>query len=120
MSEQENLPENAATDTTAPKKERKARAPKLDENGNPIPKAVKPPKEKKERVFAIPRDGALTVLVEKNPKREGSAAHGRFEGYFTPGIVTVADALAAGVTAADLFHDIGHGFIKVEGYPKAA
>jgi len=120
MSDQENQVADAATDAAAPKKERKARAPKLDENGNPIAKAPREPKVAKPREYAIPREGALTVLVEKNPKREGSAAAGRFEGYFTPGLATVQDALNAGLTPADLFHDIGHGFIKVEGFPKAA
>ena len=72
------------------------------------------------RSYRIPRDGVLTVLVKENPKRAGSAAHARFEGYFADGVKTVQDALNNGLTPADLFHDIGHGFISVEGYPVAA
>lgn len=115
MSEDQNTDYQAeeATEAEAPKKVRKARAPKLDENGNPI---VKAPKEPKVRETKIPRDAKITLLVDKNPKRPGSKAHAHFEGYF--GAETVAEALANGVNSSSLFHDVGHGFIKIEGYPK--
>jgi hypothetical protein len=61
-------------------------------------------------------DTAKIVLLTKdgaNPKRPGSEAHGRFSAY-GKGDVTVAEALKAGATYADLSWDVGHGFIKVE------
>ena len=108
MSEELN---EVAVDEVAPKKARKARAPKLDENGEPIVKAPKEPKVKAPRVFAFPRENIVTVLVDANPKRAGSAAHARFDLY-TSG-QTVAEALAAGVIGGDLFHDVGHSFIAI-------
>lgn len=84
------------------------------------PKAPKAPKEPKpERVSNFKKvypDTAKIVLLTpegKNPKRPGSEAHGRFNAYGAGG-VTVADALKAGATYADLSWDVGHGFIKVE------
>ena len=58
-----------------------------------------------------PEDASLKLLVEFNPKKQGSAAAGRFEGYF--GASTVGDARAAGVRYSDIVHDIGRCYIKV-------
>ena len=55
-------------------------------------------------------DPVLIVLVEKNPKKAGSAARERFD-FYRHGM-TRQEARAAGVTARDLRHDEKHGFIK--------
>lgn len=81
------------------------------------PKAAKAPKEpaapKEPRVsrFAklYPNDAKVTLLVKENPKR--GASKDRFEGY--TGSATVGEALAKGVTYADLAWDVGHGLISV-------
>ena len=79
--------------------------------------ATKAPKEAKEKAnrssFAklYPEDAPLKVLAEKNPKRAGSKAAKRFDGYFKA--KTVGDALANGVTYADIAYDVGHQFIKI-------
>lgn len=69
-------------------------------------------------VAAVPAADALTadtqvfkLLVTANPKRAGSAAHARFQGYF--GAKTVGAALAAGVTRKDIQWDQKHGFIEL-------
>lgn len=103
-------------DLTPPAKAPKApNAPKVT-NGEP--KAAKPPKEpaapKEPRVsrFAklYPDTAKITLLVTENPKR--GASKERFEGY--TGSATVKEAIAKGVTYADLAWDVGHGLIKVE------
>lgn len=53
----------------------------------------------------------ITVIAKENPKREGTAAHKIFKLYKTG--MTVAKALAAGVSRGDLAWDTKHGFIKV-------
>ncbi len=58
-----------------------------------------------------PEDASLKVLVEKNPKKEGTKSHARFEGY--QGAATVGAALANGVTYQDVAYDIGRRFIQV-------
>lgn len=50
-------------------------------------------------------DQKLTLLVKKNPKKEGTGAHERFENYFSKKVKTVGDALKAGVKMADLVWD---------------
>lgn len=59
----------------------------------------------------------ITVLVAKNPKREGSAAHVRFAKHRTG--ASVADYVAAvgdrRKALQDLGWDVAHGFIKVVG-----
>ncbi len=56
-------------------------------------------------------DAVITLIAEGNPKRPGSAAHGRFA-FYTSGM-TVKQALEAGVTMADIHHDSSKGFIKL-------
>lgn len=53
----------------------------------------------------------ITLLVDYNPKRAGSASHGRFEKYEDG--LTVEDAQKAGITAGDLLWDTKHGFIEI-------
>lgn len=56
----------------------------------------------------------LQVLATKNPKKPGSMAHERFEGYFTlKGDCVVQDALDAGLRMDDIRHDSAHGFIHL-------
>ena len=83
------------------------------------PKAPKEPKEPKaprESNFkkVYPDTATINVLTEggKNPKREGSKAHGRFDLYATNH--TVGDYIKAGGTYSSLSWDTGHGFIRVE------
>lgn len=76
------------------------------------PKEAKEPKASKAKNY---EDTAkVTLLVKENPKREGSASYERFEGY--KGAKTVADALANGVTRADLDWDAKHGYITIAGW----
>lgn len=82
-----------------PKKERK-------------PKGPKSPSESKSRFKKLYPDSAVVALkVDGNPKRPGSAAHGRFALYGTG--CTVAEFLKGGGLYADLSWDVGHGFIEV-------
>lgn len=53
----------------------------------------------------------ITVLVDSNPKREGSGAHARFAKYKTG--MTVSKALELGVTAADLAYDTKNKYISI-------
>ena len=56
-------------------------------------------------------DSKIKVLVEANPKRQGSGGYKRFAQYKSG--MTVAEALAKGVTRADLVWDVGHKFISI-------
>ena len=89
----------------------------------PPTKPEKPAKEAKEKKeptvrrskFAeiYPDEANITVLVEKNPKKEGSKSHARFEGHFNNKSGTVKEALANGVTYQDIAYEVGRAFIKV-------
>lgn len=84
-------------------------------------KAAKAPAAKKEPTvrrskFAelYPDDAKLALLVEKNPKKEGSKSRERFEAYFsTKQHATVGAAREAGITYQDIAYDIGRQFITV-------
>lgn len=95
-----------------PKKEKVAKEPKA-------PKEPKVAKEPKRTKFAAlyPEDAIITVLTDKNPKKEGSAAHGRFACYAsgqTVGDFFVASAnLPVPGSYADISYDVGHGYISV-------
>lgn len=78
------------------------------------PKAAKEPKVPKEpRVSRFktlyPDSAKIELLVKENPKR--GASKERFDGY--TGSATVGEAIAKGVTYADVAWDVGHGLIKV-------
>ena len=62
----------------------------------------------------VPLSAKITLLVERNPKRPGSAAEKKFAQYETG--ITQADFLERGGTTPDLAYDSAHGFISVEGY----
>ena len=73
------------------------------------------PKTKK-KCTGVTQDAAITILVESNPKRSGSASYDRFEGYLTdPAPATVKDALENGLIMGDIHYDFIHGSISVEG-----
>lgn len=71
----------------------------------------------------VPETAVITLLVEANPKREGSKAHAVFSHYENG--MTIADFCAA-LEATDpemvkeatpnLVYDAKHGFIEIEGY----
>lgn len=71
----------------------------------------------------VPETAVITLLVEANPKREGSKAHAVFSHYESG--QTIADFCAA-LEATDaemvkeatpnLVYDAKHGFIEIEGY----
>ena len=92
--------EVAAPDLTPPTKAAKKAAKE--------PKAPKEPKISRFKTL-YPDDLPITLLVESNPKRGKSKI--RFEGYF--GSKTVGEAVAKGVTRADVAWDVGHGLVKV-------
>lgn len=75
-------------------------------------------KEKKEKTprrskFAdlYPSDDKLSLLVDSNPKKEGSKAAARFEHY--TGSKTVGDFLAKGGTYGDICYDVARKHIAV-------
>ena len=55
----------------------------------------------------------IRLKTDKNPKREGSAAHKRFALYVDG--QTVDDFLKAGGTMGDINFDQSKGFIELEG-----
>ena len=70
----------------------------------------------KKKATGITKDATLSVLVDANPKRQGSAAYDRFEGYLTsPAPSTVQEALDNGLTMGDINYDFIAGSIEVEG-----
>lgn len=108
--------ENSKLDLTPPGKAPKApiapNGAKASGTKEPkAPKETKAPKEPRVSRFAklYPNDAKVTLLVKENPKR--GASKDRFEGY--TGSATVGEALAKGVTYADLAWDVGHGLISV-------
>jgi hypothetical protein len=95
----------------APKEPKAAAAPKLDDEGKPIPAAA--PKTRK--VTPKPAKVAYTMeqkltFVAANPKKPSSAAHGRFAKYEVD--KTFTELVAAGLTRPDFAYDLAHGFIK--------
>lgn len=87
------------------------------------PKEPKPPKEPKApRTSALkkayPDNGVITLLVEGNPKRAGTASFDRFAQYKTG--MTIKQAVDAGVIYNDFSWDVGHNFIRVDIPPTPA
>ena len=92
---------------------RREDAPAMDPNA-----PAKPPKtpkaengEKKPRGPRVNADAVITITATGNPKRPSSASHTRFEKYRNG--MTVKEALANGVTMADVRFDSSKGFIKL-------
>ena len=67
------------------------------------------------KAVGIAKEASLKLLVESNPKRPGSSAFDRFEGYFKEGSDTVQGALDNGLTMGDVKYDLIHSFIDVDG-----
>lgn len=67
----------------------------------------------KSRGSRIPKTAVIHLKTDKNPKREGSAAHGRFALYKDG--MTVGEFLEAGGTMGDINFDAGKEFIALEG-----
>ena len=64
----------------------------------------------------VKEDAVITLLVDANPKREGSQSHTDFAKYFT-GMTVGAFIDAVGKRATPhLVYDAAHGFISIEGY----
>lgn len=58
------------------------------------------------------KEATISLLVEANPKKPSSASYARFDLYEDG--MTVAQAIEAGITTADIKYDIAKGFISVE------
>lgn len=90
--------------------------------GNAMNDAVETKKPRAERIkddyiiTMLKDDKGVEYGVENNPKRAGTATHGRFQNYKTG--ITVGEAKKAGLTAGDVSYDVAHGFISVD--PPAA
>lgn len=86
------------------------KVPKAKKDGEVTPKRSK---------FAAlyPDASTIKLLVDKNPKKEGSKAREKFEHYFTTS--NVADFLAAGGTYSTIAYDVGRKFIEVTVVPDA-
>lgn len=67
---------------------------------------------KSKRRSPISDAAVITVIASENPKRAGSAAHGRFAQYRTG--MTVAEATKAGLLHEDLRYDRDHGHISIK------
>jgi hypothetical protein len=84
-----------------------------DNGGGEQPKA---PRDRTSRNFN--KEAVITLLVDKNPKREGSKAYPRFSVYRDG--ISVGDFITGGGTYGDLAWDSARGFISISGYtPKA-
>jgi len=55
----------------------------------------------------------IKLNVRENPKRKGTASYDRFNLYLTKKPKTVAEALRAGITRADLRWDAARNFIEL-------
>jgi hypothetical protein len=113
------------TEDTTPKA-KKGRKPKLDENGEPIVKAVKEPKAPKLDVDGNPIPKAPAVKIDDthiiiltkpdgtpsgNPKRPGTNAHAMFELYKDG--QTVAQYVEAGGGRDWVRWDVSKGYITL-------
>ena len=75
------------------------------------PKVEKPAKKAAKRYRWVP--DMQIRFSEKNPKREGSKAHGRYGGYLKSR--TIKEAMSNGATWRDFDCDYVHGYLKVSG-----
>lgn len=122
----------AQDDLTPPSEAPKAKAKRAKKEK--VPKAEKEAKPeagaqtRKSKLSALyPEDAEITLLVEGNPKKQGSRAHAVFEFYKDSKTVGDFFAASAGVTIknkdgeervyggdyGDITYDVGHGYIKV-------
>lgn len=61
----------------------------------------------------VPANAKIKFTSNKNPKREGSKAHARYQKYM--GCKTVQEYLERDGTKADLKYDWDKGFIEIDG-----
>lgn len=106
-----------------PKKSRKKKEKEAAAEGTElVPPQAKTASSRSNLSKMYPEDAVITVLVDKNPKKAGSAAAAIFEFYQTG--KTVGDFFEATdkfvfkdkkrpATYADITYDVGHGYIKV-------
>lgn len=87
--------------------------PAKKQKAEKVPKEPKEPKEPKVSRFGAlwPNDARITVLVEKNPKKEGSQAAARFEHFYTS--ATVGEFLSKGGRYSDIIYGIPRNQVKV-------
>lgn len=64
------------------------------------------------RVRKYTNDQKITIIAKENPKRPGTDSYKRFAKYKKG--MTVAEALAAGVTSGDLNWDVKHSYISIK------
>jgi hypothetical protein len=62
-----------------------------------------------------PRAMKVRVVVEGNPKRKGSQSAQRFDSYRSAGVITVGDALDAGLLYKDIDYDWHCNYISLDG-----
>lgn len=94
--------------------ERKERSSKQKTEKSMPKKVATEKKERSPRLsLKLIGDNKITILSKTNPKREGSAAHKKFEWYKDG--QTVTEFLEAGGSFADLRYDLTKGYIAVEG-----
>lgn len=106
--------EKAAADAKAAKAQAAADAKAAKAKAAAEAKAAKAAKVKTTNAptSRIGRDEVVRLLVDKNPKRPGSASYPRFELYKDG--ITVGDFIKAGGTMADVVWDFGHRLITLE------
>lgn len=97
--------------TVEPPVETPTKEPEVTESTTSEPAA---PAEKMRGPRGVADSAVIKLLVQTNPKREGSKARERFAHYVDG--MTVGAALDAGVTTPDLVYDTKHGFIAIAGY----
>lgn len=72
------------------------------------------PKMRK-KVTGITNDAAIEILLDSNPKREGSKARDVFEIYLEKKPTTVQEAVDYGIGKDHLAYDFIHGSISIAG-----
>jgi len=77
-------------------------------------KAKKEPTVRRSKFADIyPDDAKITVLADKNPKKEGSAAHARFALYSSCPTVKDFISKAGNKGYSDIAYNVGRAFLKV-------
>lgn len=115
MNAPQTQPAQAGSQAAKPSPKKHEAAPGASAPAEPgKPGEEKKPAAPRVRTSARFPDGAkITLISEKNPKREGSKAHFKFSQYKTG--MTCGEFIKAGGTFGDLDWDSQRGFISVEG-----
>lgn len=105
-----------ATETTATAAASEKKPARVKKDGTPAAPKNKPrgPEDeiKSAARYNFDPNKKVKVLIDHNPKREGSAAHSRFNLYGKGGD-TVSTYLHRGVKAVDINWDVKHSFIEL-------